>query len=44
MSLNAKKTKDMWICFMKSIQEPPKLTIDDRESKVFQVTGRLPSE
>jgi hypothetical protein len=25
MSLNAKKTKDMWICFKQSIPEPPNL-------------------
>ena len=27
MELNAKKTKDMWICFRKAMREPPKLTI-----------------
>ena len=29
MKLNAKKTKDMWICFRDSITEPPSLMIDD---------------
>jgi hypothetical protein len=27
MKLNAKKTKDMWICFKDSIPEPPSLMI-----------------
>ena len=29
MKLNAKKTKDMWICFGKSIPQPPNLYIGD---------------
>ena len=29
MKLNAKKTKDMWICFGKSISQPPNLYIGD---------------
>ncbi len=29
MKLNAKKTKDMWICFKSAIPEPPSLTIGD---------------
>ena len=29
MSLNPKKTKDMWICFKDSIPEPPQLSIID---------------
>ena len=29
MTLNAKKTKDMWICFGKSIPQPPNLYIGD---------------
>ena len=29
MRLNAKKTKDMWICFGKSIPQPPNLYIGD---------------
>lgn len=28
MSLNPKKTKDMWICFKESIPEPPQLWVD----------------
>ena len=28
MSLNLKKTKDMWICFKESFPEPPQLSID----------------
>ena len=29
MKLNAKKTKDMWICFKAAIPEPPSLKIGD---------------
>ncbi|CAB4022209.1 Hypothetical predicted protein [Paramuricea clavata] len=29
MKLNAKKTKDMWICFKAAIPEPPHLKIGD---------------
>ena len=29
MKLNTKKTKDMWICFGKSIPQPPNLYIGD---------------
>ena len=31
MELNAKKTKDMWICFRKAMREPPKLMIGNNE-------------
>ena len=29
MKLNAKKTKDMWICFGKSNPQPPNLCVGD---------------
>jgi hypothetical protein len=31
MSLNPKKTKDMWIWFTDSIPEPPRIQINDEE-------------
>jgi hypothetical protein len=29
MTINVKKTKDMWICFTESVLEPPPVYIDD---------------
>ena len=38
MKLNAKKTKDMWICFKSAIPEPPSLTIgDDKPGQCFNL-------
>ena len=42
MELNPKKTKDMWICFTDSVQEPPPIQIGDdiiERVKTFKLLG-----
>ena len=44
MSLNPKKTKDMWICFKESFPEPPQLSIDGtfiERVNAFKLLGGL---